>query len=85
MGRNLHDEIAVNDPRAWVLRMNKKEIITKLTDAMVATGIGAIGASRVHYPIWGTSLPAARSLRFWNGTELSRRRSGVGRRLGRSF
>jgi len=28
------------------------------------TGIGAIDASRVRCPIWGTSLPAARSQRF---------------------
>jgi hypothetical protein len=46
---------------------------------------GAIDASRVRCPIWGTSLPAARSLRFWNGTESSRRRSGVGKRPERNF
>src|SRR5262249_56783530 len=49
------------------------------------TGIGAIGGSRAHYPIWGTKLPAARSQRFWNGTASSRRRSGAGRRPGRNF
>jgi hypothetical protein len=32
------------------------------------TGIGAIGESRVRYPILDTSLPAARSLRFCNDT-----------------
>jgi hypothetical protein len=36
-------------------------------------------------PIWGTKLHAARSLRFCNGTGSSRRRSGAGRRPGRSF
>ena len=45
----------------------------------------AIGASRARCPIWGTSLPVVRSLRFWSGTESSRRRSGAGRRPGRSF
>jgi hypothetical protein len=32
------------------------------------TGIGAIDESRVHCPIRGTSLPAARSRRFWNSS-----------------
>src|SRR5262249_17769610 len=36
------------------------------------TGIGAIDESRVRYPILDTSLPAARSLRFWNDTGWSR-------------
>src|SRR5215831_11269103 len=31
------------------------------------TGIGAIDESMVRYPILDTSLPAARSQRFWNG------------------
>src|SRR5215469_2214707 len=49
------------------------------------TGIGAIDESRVRYPNLDTSLPAARSLRFWNDTGWSRHRSGAGRRRGRSF
>jgi len=44
----------------------------------------AIGASRAHYPIWDTKLPAARSLTFCNGMGWSRRRNEAGRRLGRS-
>ena len=33
----------------------------------------------------GAKLPAARSLRFWSGMASNRRRSGAGRRPGRSF
>ena len=36
-------------------------------------------------PIWGTSLPAARSLRFCSGMASSRRRSGSEKPPGRSF
>src|SRR5579863_7841720 len=55
------------------------------SDSPRRTGIGAIGGSRARCAIWGTRLPAARSLRFCNGTGSSRRRSGAGRRPGRSF
>jgi hypothetical protein len=29
------------------------------------------------FNLWGTGLPAARSLRFWNGTDSNLRRSGT--------
>ena len=45
----------------------------------------AIGESRVHSPIWGTTSVTARSLRSWCETELSQRRSGNERLPGRSF
>jgi putative transposase len=45
----------------------------------------AIEESRAPCPISGARLPAVRSLRFWSGTASSRRRSGDGRRPGRSF
>src|SRR5262249_9054913 len=61
------------------------EIEALLCECHKRTGIGAIDESRVRYPILATSLPAARSLRFWNDTGWSRHRSGAGRRRGRSF
>jgi hypothetical protein len=42
-------------------------------------GIGAIGASRVRYPIWDMTLRGARSRKFSNTTGLNRHQRGVGR------
>jgi len=48
-------------------------------------GAGDIGGFRAPYPIWDTSLLAARSLRFWQGTASNRHRSELARRPGRNF
>src|SRR5262249_44532128 len=62
--------------------MNRRQLRSSLwrCEWRKRTGIGAIDESRARCPILATSLPAARSLRFWNDTEWNPHRSGAGRR-----
>src|SRR5437667_1148986 len=73
---NKYDGTAQRGPGRPRTAVDIETLVVRLAEE---NGIGAIGGSRAHCPIWGTKLRAARSLRFWNGTGSSRRQSAAGR------